>query len=250
MPGQLPTMPSLGVNQNPQTPVAPGAVSSVGRFLTQPFTTPTPAPTPTPAAPAPQAAPAAGNNPYAPGGVIPSEATPAAVAAFRASVGAALEGSGVMTNADTRRGLQPAPIDPQANQIRFVDQNTPHYAPAAPNMIRGGVDPGAAAPTVIGAGRTLHAGTLGGLEGGGGMSLPTFDRAAPFLARQQEANLNPETHAKTQLSQIYSKRFADELKAAGDDPMKQQQAVLNHEQNLRYLLYGPVIGGVPIKQTQ
>lgn len=106
----LPVMPSLGVNQNPQVPVAPGALSAVGRFLTQPFTTPAPAPAAA-ATPAPVAQPAGGTNPYAPGGVIPPSATPAAIAAFRAGV-----------ERDMAQA-QPAALAGQA----------------APNVVRGGV---------------------------------------------------------------------------------------------------------------
>lgn len=69
------------------------------------------APAPAPAAAPAQAVPAAGNNPYAPGGVIPPSATPAAIAAFRAGV--------------ERDMAQAQPAAPAGQ--------------AAPNVVRGGL---------------------------------------------------------------------------------------------------------------
>jgi len=227
----LSTMPSLGVNQNPQGPAAPGALSAVGKFMTQPFTgAPAALPAMPQVLPTPQAAPAAPANPYAPGGVIPPVVTPEAIAAFRASIAGGPEP--ILARAAAANSQH---TDPMSNQIRFIDQNSPRVA--------------APTPSVVGGGGTIHSGSVGGFEGGGGrMNLPQFQAISPFLQKQQEASLNPETHAKTQLAQIYADRRDKAIAAAGNDPAKQEQAISDYEQNLRYLLYGPVIGGVAIKQ--
>jgi len=220
--GRAPVQPVTppGPGAFPAQPVAPAPGSQAflgGRTAAAAL------PTLPPVLPASQSVPAAPANPYAPGGVIPPVATPEAIAAFRASIGG------------SPRQAPAAPVDPLSNQIRFIDQNSPKVA--------------APTPSVVGGGSTIHSGSVGGFEGGGGrMNLPQFQAISPFLQEQQKASLNPETHAKTQLAQIYADRRDKAIAAAGNDPAKQEQAILDYEQNLRYLLYGPVIGGVAVKQ--
>lgn len=114
-----------GYARSPGAPLfSPGGISMVPPAAAA---VPAVAPTPAPAG--------AGGNPYAPGGVVPPAASPAAIAAFYNS--APLPATPVSSAA------APATKDPLANQIRFVDKDSPKVAArAAPNVIRGGVGGG------------------------------------------------------------------------------------------------------------
>lgn len=142
---------------------------------------PVAAPAPAPAAAPAQAVPAAGNNPYAPGGVIPPTATPEAIAAFRQKVGAQLgDPSGYFDPNVTNESA--------ANKDRAAGFSQRPQA-AAQNVIQGG---------------------LSGAGGGGSISFRQLGAVAPLIPPVRSAS----ERASHELMDIYGQMHQADIDVA------------------------------------
>lgn len=201
---QLPKMPTaqqagVGFGAAIRAPAASGlaglkdAAGAVGNVISQvpAFVTGAAAglggATPAAAAPAPAPVATVGGNPYAPGGVVPPVASPEAIAAFHASIA---DPGAVLARASAANTAAAAPQDPLANQIRFVDQNSPKVAApvAEPNIIRGGIPSG----------------------GGGGITNRDLTALGQFMPPVKSANED----ASRQMLDIYSEQHRANLELA------------------------------------
>lgn len=201
---QLPKMPTaqqagVGFGAALRAPAASGlaglkdAAGAVGNVISQvpAFVTGAAAglggATPAAAAPAPAPVATVGGNPYAPAGVVPPVASIDAIKAFNASLGA--PPGTANTNINMRPDV-PTSQDPLANQIRFVDQNSPKVAApvAAPNIIRGGIPSG----------------------GGGGITNRDLTALGQFMPPVKSANED----ASRQMLDIYAEQHRANLELA------------------------------------